>query len=104
MIVVVTMMKEMGNQKQKERNYQLGNFQSLLRKNLGVHHPTLYGHNHPDYNDRTAITMVKKKMGKQFGMSGVLILNTCHTIIFINLNINIHFFEKYLLEQKIACG
>ena len=46
-------------------------------------HPALYDHNHPDYNDRTAITMAKKEMGKQFGMSGALLLITYHKIKYI---------------------
>ena len=46
-------------------------------------HPALYDHNHPDYNDHTAIMMVKKEMGKQFRMSGALLLITYHKIKYI---------------------
>ena len=46
-------------------------------------HPALYDHNHPDYSDHTAITMAKKEMGKQFRMSGALLLITYHKIKYI---------------------
>ena len=50
-----------GEQKQKERNHQLGNFQSVKEEFRSVYesHLALYDHNHPDYN-RTVITMAKK--------------------------------------------
>ena len=64
-------------------------------------HPALYDHNHPDYNDHTAITMAKKKMGKQFRMSGVLLLITYHTIKYIYWNWTSIFLVNLCQNRKL---